>query len=1019
MDMVLQSFMANIIRFRWSDVEEGSHPLANVMEASWDDKESYDIWMNELRSKGSQLFRFVAHYKPAMAASVIKVKIESLIALHGGGKMQDLVDPKTRRLLELSQANLDFEGIQCAFESILLGIPDWAMQEKSKVSTSNGKTLSQGQETRALVRSHLSELANAIINWTPSDVWLKFRRVGLLQGLRYFWVNEPATLASGIDALLIYISAVDEWDSSASQASFATSTSVDTMLSEEVIAVRKKAGMALISVSKRTPSLLLPWLGQLSERAISLLSSERILNPNRMHICEFLSVIATAIEQPKDRAKFISDVLSDAISVLESDIITKAVSSVDGFLTFLGVKDAGINHTTVTDANNVQTVTKNFARLFSAYNQLLSVGKRCLESTKFRPNGGIPFLNDSTPQVQLVSSSMYNFREINFPDEGPVSMQILTYDNPFIPLWTRILPPLLRTTDVILRLWHPEYQAQLFSNDLQRFLYAISDDEAYMAQKQDTTSNGGVFGESGTAGTVVSGWSRRDQNLVPRWSGWMNELRHTVFQLFGLMAADRVLYSPDFSGSFPGIVAVLANPVHLRSMEHRHLMQFWKQFVEYLCLGCPSTLYPSHLSPLLGPILEHMQYRLPLTWAPVLSNSTSNSTAPLTTSTCSSAAAVASRDMDSWYSSFYARGGLFVGDLDSITGEAAVEKCRVDMTRAFSDVIQSVLALKGDWGLVLANISKEDQAFKRNDPSRLSTGPRSAMILSDDQPRNADGTPRTINQPAIEARQLQRINKICHYMLLEDERIAGALVVSLVDCLSYPDAYTCRRTTRICHRILENVAWVESYTALLGQKMFTSAVKLLVTEPKWMVGIEWDMIALVRDIYCRLVLGQYLLPGGQGAGMQQPRDPNNPLIFEQSKNVALPLQGGGILVKPSELPQQILSQLPGISAQDVLALNKRLREKMNAKDQKDNIRELLRVGAEALKQQGVDQVGGVFQRAVTEESMLSQKRVTPTVPDLPEKLITVTQARKDELKGFMNSPDTNLSNGNTLNTLYG
>jgi hypothetical protein len=92
-----------------------------------------------------------------------------------------------------------------------------------------------------------------------------------------------------------------------------------------------------------------------------------------------------------------------------------------------------------------------------------------------------------------------------------------------------------------------------------------------------------------------------------------------------------------------------------------------------------------------------MQYRLPLTWAPVLSNSTSNSTAPLTTSTCSSAAAVASRDMDSWYSSFYARGGLFVGDLDSITGEAAVEKCRVDMTRAFSDVIQSVLALKGDW----------------------------------------------------------------------------------------------------------------------------------------------------------------------------------------------------------------------------------------------------------------------------------------------------------------------------------
>jgi hypothetical protein len=81
----------------------------------------------------------------------------------------------------------------------------------------------------------------------------------------------------------------------------------------------------------------------------------------------------------------------------------------------------------------------------------------------------------------------------------------------------------------------------------------------------------------------------------------------------------------------------------------------------------------------------------------------------------------------------------------------------------------------------LANIAKEEQAIKKNDPSKLSAGPKSSMMSDGEQRVNADGTPRSRNQAAIEARQLLRINKLCHFLLLEDERAASALTISIID----------------------------------------------------------------------------------------------------------------------------------------------------------------------------------------------------------------------------------------------
>jgi len=331
-------------------------------------------------------------------------------------------------------------------------------------------------------------------------------------------------------------------------------------------------------------------------------------------------------------------------------------------------------------------------------------------------------------------------------------------------------------------------------------------------------------------------------------------------------------------------------------------------------------------------------------------------------------------------------------------------------------MLQTALALKGEWALVLANQSKEDQAVKRNDASRLTTGPSTKTKPTDGGPVNADGTPRSKYHLAIEARKTLRIRELCRFLLLGDESIAGFLVLAVFQCLAYPDAYTCRRCTRICHRILEAVAWADHYTRPLVDHMFRNAVRVVVTEPKWMVGLELEMINLVRNVYCRLVLGQTLQVGGQGPGMQQQQqqqqqqtqaDPNNTShCFEQSKTVDNPMLGGGILCVRSDLPRKVLSDLPGISPEMILELEQSLSQKRAAKEQKDALCDLMRIAAENLKElergSGDDNNNnshfGVLGRATASESLLN-RQISDAVVALPEKLVTHSMMMKKEAEG--------------------
>lgn len=508
---VLAAYMNHLVKIRWEDIWDEKHPYAALIDASWDDDDEYNDWLGNLRSKASQLFRGIANSEPEIASTAIHSKITTLLKAHSNGEPRDHLNSDSKELTVMSTACLQIEGVVQPLDNTLQGLPAWALDD--------GNYDEKRNRIRSIINPLLTDIANLIVSWNPTDLWLKFRRTTLLEALRHYWKHQPSSLPSGVDSLLVYLSATDN--------------PPRDKLSEDATGLRKKCGVSLVAVSKVVPDLLVPWLSQLSGRAQSLLASGGLSPVNEMHLYEFLSSVATAVENPTERASFVADILANALRSLEAPNVQNAIQSAEGLISFLGISQVAANPSCVTDTEFVQKVTNEFTVLYSSFNQLLSVGKRCHGGAKSHKNGGIPLLHLSPGSVDEIKAAQ------TFPDEGAVSLKDLAANDPFVPLWPKFLPSLMQTLDVTLQVWHPKYQAIFLQNNIQRYALAISDDEAFLAKKQES-GVGGVFGKGGTAGSVISGADRRDMNLAPRWSGWFNELRNNCFQLLGLLCMQRV-----------------------------------------------------------------------------------------------------------------------------------------------------------------------------------------------------------------------------------------------------------------------------------------------------------------------------------------------------------------------------------------------------------------------------------------------------------------------------------------------
>ena len=639
---ILRTYTRLAIRVSWDQFSEDLHPFSCVYREEFDDDEEYAAWFQECKSSSVNLLKCVAKAFPAACLQLLQEDLLSCFTKHGNEPRRD------ESVTRFSPAYAELEALSFTMEAAFSGTFQDAGQDATKIDP--------------IALSSASNICSAILSFSPDrSSLLMIPKVSLVNNLRHYFKHDPSSLPTAVSFLLSCLSCPcpsfvgrNQW-------------------------IERKSGIALVTLGKLCNSTLSQYLDDLTNMAKEILSQNDNIQPQqRVYLTEFLTCVANDINDPARKVEFVTSILSASMDHISSGENFRAMtSSVEGMLTTMGICPSPTVQR-VTDPAFVRTTSMSFSETYSALNQIMNVGKRC----------------DARPKIWL-SHSMR---------EDSISLKDLAANNSFAYHWPKVLPPILKCLDLLCKAWSPQVRGPLLLNDLQRYAFAITDEEAVFSIRPTGDSSNPMEAVE-RDGLVITGTSRRQENLAARWSYWLCELQQSCLGLLGLSLSQRAFFSPELRAVLPAVSTTFSEQ-NLKHLEHRQFIYVIKTFVEPLLTHTPVNLYHSYLTPILYPILNHAKWRIASSWK-VNQDGRIGSVAPASAmSKEASADCVNGGGTDAWYESYYAYCGLFIGDLGETDGETLVEKVRNGLTQAWSDCLLTAFALKGDWALVLANVSK-------------------------------------------------------------------------------------------------------------------------------------------------------------------------------------------------------------------------------------------------------------------------------------------------------------------------
>jgi len=476
--------------------------------------------------------------------------------------------------------------------------------------------------------------------------------------------------------------------------------------------------------------------------------------------------------------------------------------------------------------------------------------------------------------------------------------------NPFVTTWQVVFPMVAQLIRTLHLVWAPELRDRLKADTRGQEMLAMSVEELRLR----TSISGVVI----TDDTSRQEKAERRRNLLFLWPVWMTELRNTAYQLVGLACHHRYLYLVD------GIVSIIQQSVllGLEHVEHRHLSLIIKQVMSPFVLNMPISRYESLLLPVFTPFAVQMLHKFSLAWNPPPEYAVKNIPAP---------------------QQIFIDGGLYVGfGITSENREIIIDKIKREATRAYVEFLQELFAQKGELAHAFINIDKEGKA-------------------APDQQNEMEAQEYRIGGVTLtkEGQVLQRhhAETLLEFLLHRNPQLTESLLMLMVGALCWADSHSCRRAVKLVQRVVE-VEWKNDvFTNFLASQLFQTCVYALIQEPKWLVGLEWDIIMLVQLLYMRFVFGGTALDKMNGESRM-----------------------------PSDLPRQFLMSLQGISATDVSEMETTLTTTNSHKDQKDIFRDLIRRVISS--QNGPDVCKD---KAALGESVFREKQTN--VVNLPEELV--------------------------------
>jgi len=95
--------------------------------------------MGDMRSKASQLFKFLGNVEPGAIASVLSPRIQGILSQYGSGHPGDHLDPSNNQLTPQSEACMQFEALHQPLENVLLGLPSWTLEDDKQRGANDNK----------------------------------------------------------------------------------------------------------------------------------------------------------------------------------------------------------------------------------------------------------------------------------------------------------------------------------------------------------------------------------------------------------------------------------------------------------------------------------------------------------------------------------------------------------------------------------------------------------------------------------------------------------------------------------------------------------------------------------------------------------------------------------------------------------------------------------------------------------------------------------------------------------------
>ena len=74
------------------------------------------------------MFKFIGNHEPELATTILMNRFQNILAKHGNGEPRNHIDPTTNCLTPKSEAIMQFDGISQPLDTILQGLPTWAVK---------------------------------------------------------------------------------------------------------------------------------------------------------------------------------------------------------------------------------------------------------------------------------------------------------------------------------------------------------------------------------------------------------------------------------------------------------------------------------------------------------------------------------------------------------------------------------------------------------------------------------------------------------------------------------------------------------------------------------------------------------------------------------------------------------------------------------------------------------------------------------------------------------------------------